>query len=271
MTSVNTRLNRNLSNGKKIYFASDFHLGAPNHLDSLNREKRLVAWLESIRHDAEIIFLVGDLFDFWFEYRRVVPKGFVRFLGKLAELSDAGIEIIVFLGNRDMWMTDYFEKELNIKTVRRPKTYIFNNKKFYVGHGDGLGKGDYGYKLLQIVFEGKLPRFLFNRVLHPNLGMWLGQIWTKHSWRKKRTIEKYLGDDKEHLVGYSKEIEAQEHHDYYIFGHRHTKVDINITPTARYINLGDWIWYDSYAVFDGNELVLKSLKFDTQENHQSGS
>lgn len=255
-----TQLNRHLSTGKKIYFASDFHLGAPTHLDSLNREKRIVAWLDSIKHDAEIIFLVGDLFDFWFEYKRVVPKGFVRFLGKLGELSDAGIEIIVFLGNRDMWMTDYFESELNIKTIRRPKSYVFNGKKFYIGHGDGLGNGDYGYKFLQVIFEGRLPRFLFNRVMHPNLGMWLGQLWSDHSWRKKREPEKYLGDDKEHLVAYSKEIEAKTHHDYYIFGHRHTKVDIKISPTARYINLGDWIWYDSYAVFDGEDVVLKSNK-----------
>lgn len=253
-----TQLNRHLSTGKKIYFASDFHLGAPTHLDSLNREKRIVAWLDDIKHDAEIIFLVGDLFDFWFEYKRVVPKGFVRFLGKLGELSDAGIEIIVFLGNRDMWMTDYFESELNIKTIRRPRSYIFNGKKFYIGHGDGLGKGDYSYKFLQVIFEGKLPRFLFNRIVHPNLGMFLGNLWSKHSWRKKREPEKYLGDDKEHLVGYSKEIEAKTHHDYYIFGHRHTKVDIKISPTARYINLGDWIWYDSYAVFDGEDMVLKS-------------
>lgn len=255
-------MNRNLSPGKKIYFASDFHLGAPSHEESRNREKRIIAWLDSIKHDAEIIFLVGDLFDFWFEYKHVVPKGFVRFMGRLGELADSGIEIIVFLGNRDMWMTDYFEKELGIQTIRRPKSYIFNNKKFYIGHGDGLGKGDYGYKFLQIIFEGKLPRFLFNRVVHPNFGLALGNLWSKFSWRKKREAEQYQGDEKEMLVVYSKEIEAIEHHDYYIFGHRHTKVDISISPTARYINLGDWIWYDSYAVFDGNDVVLKSVKFD---------
>jgi len=253
-------LNRNLAPGKKIYFASDFHLGAPSHAESLNREKRIVAWLDDIKQDAEIIFLVGDLFDFWFEYKRVVPKGYVRFMGKLAELADSGIEVIVFLGNRDMWMTNYFEKELGVTTIRRPKTYIFNNKKFYIGHGDGLGKGDYGYKFLKVIFEGKLPRFLFNRVMHPNLGMLLGYIWTKFSWRKKREAEQYMGDEKEYLVGYSKEIEANEHHDYYIFGHRHTKVDIQISPNARYINLGDWIWYYSYAVFDGEDIVLTSLK-----------
>lgn len=252
-------MNRQIPTGKKIYFASDFHLGAPDHEKSLIRERKIIAWLESIRHDAELIFLVGDLFDFWFEYRRVVPKGFVRFFGKLAELSDSGIEIIVFLGNRDMWMTDYFEKELNIKTIRRPKTFTFNEKTFYIGHGDGLGADDFGYKMLKIVFEGKIPRFLFGRILHPNLGMLIGRIWTKHSWWKKRSAKEFLGDEKEHLVMYSKKIETSIHHDFYVFGHRHTKVDINLSATARYINLGDWIWHDSYAIFDGEDMVLTSF------------
>lgn len=253
-------MNRILSPGKKIYFASDFHLGAPTHQDSLTREKLLLAWLESIRRDAEIIFLVGDLFDFWFEYKRVVPKGYVRFLGKLAELSDAGIEIIVFLGNRDMWMTDYFETELNIQTIRRPKTFVFNDKKFLIGHGDGLGKGDTGYKILKVIFEGKLPRFLFNYIMPANLGMLLGNIWTKFSWRKKRKPEQYLGDDREHIFGYAKEVEAKEHHDFYVFGHRHTMVDKPLYETARYVNLGDWIWYNSYAVFDGKDVTLTQFK-----------
>ncbi|WP_435355945.1 UDP-2,3-diacylglucosamine diphosphatase [Emticicia sp. SJ17W-69] len=253
-------MNRQIPAGKKIYFASDFHLGGPDHEKSLIRERKIITWLESIRHDAEIIFLVGDLFDFWFEYRRVVPKGFVRFFGKLAELSDSGIEIIVFMGNRDMWMTDYFEKELNIKTIRRPKTFTFNDKTFYIGHGDGLGADDFGYKMLKIVFEGKIPRFLFGRILHPNLGMLLGRIWTKHSWRKKRTKELYLGDEKEHLVMYSKDIEASKHHDFYVFGHRHNVVDMNLTATARYINLGDWIWHYSYAIFDGKNMAIKAFQ-----------
>ena len=253
-------MNRQIPAGKKIYFASDFHLGAPDHEKSLVRERKIVTWLEGIRHDAEIIFLVGDLFDFWFEYRSVVPKGFVRFFGKLAELSDSGIEIIVFLGNRDMWMTDYFEKELNIQTIRRPKTYVFNNKKFYIGHGDGLGADDFGYRILKVVFEGKIPRFLFGRIMHPNLGMLIGRIWTKNSWHKKKTAELFLGEEKEHLVQYSKKIETLVHHDFYIFGHRHTKVDINISSSSRYINLGDWIWHDSYAVFDGKHVVLTSFQ-----------
>lgn len=253
-------MNHIIPSGKKIYFASDFHLGAPDPQQSRIRELRIIDWLESIRHDAEVIFLVGDLFDFWYEYKHVVPKGFVRFFGKLAELSDAGIEIVVFLGNRDMWMTDYFPKELNIQTIRQPQTFIFNNKKFYVGHGDGLGADDFGYKILKVIFEGSIPRFLFGRILHPNTGQRIGQIWTKNSWKKKRTAEEFLGEEKEHLVQYSKKIEAKEHHDFYIFGHRHTKVELAISPTAKYINLGDWIWYNSYAVFDGENLQLLSYE-----------
>jgi UDP-2,3-diacylglucosamine hydrolase len=251
-------MNRIIPEGKKIYFASDFHLGAPDPQQSRIRELRIIDWLENIRHDAEVIFLVGDLFDFWFEYKHVVPKGFVRFFGKLAELSDAGIEIIVFLGNRDMWMTVYFLKEFNIQTIRRPQTFTFNDKKFYVGHGDGLGADDFGYKILKVIFEGRIPRFLFGRILHPNTGLHIGQVWTKNSWKKKRTAEQFLGEKKEHLVQYSKKIESKEHHDFYIFGHRHTKVELDISPTAKYINLGDWIWYNSYAVFDGKNMQLLS-------------
>ena len=252
--------NRTIPEGKKIYFASDFHLGAPDLPQSRERELRIIAWLEVIRHDAEVIFLVGDLFDFWFEYKHVVPKGFVRFFGKLAELSDAGIEIVVFLGNRDMWMTDYFETELNIQTIRKPKVFSFNNQIFYIAHGDGLGADDAGYKLLKVIFEGKIPRFLFGRILHPNLGMLIGQLWTKSSWKKKRKPEQFLGESREHLVQYAKKIEKHQHHDYYIFGHRHTKVELNISASARYINLGDWIWHNSYAVFDGNNVELLSFE-----------
>lgn len=256
-------MNRQIPQGKKIYFASDFHLGAPNHQKSLERERRIIRWLESIRYDAEIIFLVGDLFDFWFEYRRTVPKGFVRLLGKLAEIRDSGIEIIVFTGNHDMWMDDYFETELNIKTYRKPQDFVFNNKKFHIAHGDGLGPGDYKYKVLKRIFEGKIPRFLFNRVMHPNLGLFLGNAWARHSWQshdKETEIERFLGEDREFLILYSKEIEAQNHHDFYIFGHRHLKLDFRINDSSRYINLGDWIVFNSYAVFDGEDVQLLDFK-----------
>ncbi|MCU0325629.1 MAG: UDP-2,3-diacylglucosamine diphosphatase [Spirosomaceae bacterium] len=256
-------MNRQIPQGKKIYFASDFHLGAPNHQKSHERERRIIRWLDSIRHDAEIIFLVGDLFDFWFEYKRTVPKGFVRFLGKLAEIRDSGIEIIVFTGNHDMWMDDYFETELNIKTYRKPQNFVFNEKKFHIAHGDGLGPGDYKYKVLKRIFEGKVPRFLFNRVMHPNLGLFLGSAWARHSWQshdKETEIERFLGEEREFLILYSKEIESQNHHDFYIFGHRHLKLDFRINDSSRYINLGDWIVFNSYAVFDGEDVTLLEFK-----------
>jgi UDP-2,3-diacylglucosamine hydrolase len=255
-------MNQFIPQGKKIYFASDFHLGAPNHEKSLIREKRIIRWLESIRQDAEKIFLVGDIFDFWFEYREAVPRGYVRLLGKLAELSDSGIEIIVFLGNHDMWMTDYFEKELKIKTFRRPKSYIFNQKKFYIGHGDGLGKGDWLFKILKIIFEGKIPRFLFGRVLHPNLGLYLGNLWAKHSWNKHNKEERpkdVISPDNERLLLYSKQIEAQNHHDYYVFGHIHNCIELRVSESATYFNLGDWVVFNSYLVFDGEKASLEKF------------
>ncbi|MEI7581077.1 UDP-2,3-diacylglucosamine diphosphatase [Runella sp.] len=266
---------------KKIYFASDFHLGAPNHTESLKRERRLVRWLESIRHDAQMICLVGDLFDFWYEHKRVVPRGFVRFLGKLGELTDAGIEIIVFPGNHDMWMTDYFEKELNIKTFRRPLEFTVHSSqsKVYslqftenpeqsttqtinilIAHGDGLGPGDYNYKLLQKVFESKLARWAFGNLMHPDWALWLGQSWAQHSWKKhdKEAQPVFLGEDKEWLLLYAKEEESKKHRDFYIFGHRHIEFDQAVNSESRMLILGDWINYNTFAVFDGTAMALKN-------------
>lgn len=250
---------RTLTPGKKIYFASDFHLGAPNHAKSLVRERKIIEWLDFIRKDAEIVFLVGDLFDFWFEYNRVVPKGFVRFFGKLAEMTDAGIEIIVFTGNHDMWMRDYMTQEMNIPIFRTPQEYKFNGKKFFVAHGDGLGPGDYGYKFLKRVFESKFSRFLFGRVLHANFGLLLGNSWASRSWKrheKEGDNYQFESMEKEILFQYCKEVEGKHHHDYYVFGHRHYTFDEKITENSRYINLGDWIYFDTYAVFDGKDVEL---------------
>lgn len=252
-----------LPKGKKIYFASDFHLGAPTHAKSLEREKKIIRWLTSIQHDAEIVFLVGDLFDFWFEYKHVVPKGFVRFFGKLAEMSDAGIKIIVFSGNHDMWMNDYLTKEIGVEMHREPQKYTFNGKKFYVGHGDGLGPGDYGYKVLKQVFESKLSRFLFGRLLHANLGIFLGIAWASHSWKsheKENDVYHFERPEKEILFSYAKEIEATEHHDYYIFGHRHYLLQLPLSATSTYFNLGDWVFFDSFATFDGETLTLHQFE-----------
>lgn len=252
---------------QKIYFASDFHLGAPNLAESHARERRLVAWLESIREDARLICLVGDIFDFWYEHRRVVPRGFVRLLGKLAELTDAGIEIIAFPGNHDMWMRDYFDTELGIKTFRRPLLMTVCNENahstsqtlLHITHGDGLGPGDYAYKLLQRVFESSLSRWAFGYLLHPDWALWLAQKWSMSSWQRHAKGQKpvFLGEGKEWLLLYAKEVEQQQHHDFYIFGHRHIELDWPIGPQSRILILGDWIDYNTYAVFDGQEMIMR--------------
>lgn len=251
-----------LQPGKKVYFASDFHLGAPDAATSRRRELTIVRWLESIRADAQMVFLVGDIFDFWFEYRHAVPKGFIRLLGKLAELSDAGIELIFFTGNHDMWMADYFEQELDATIHRAPVEFRFSSpagsiKKIIVGHGDGLGPGDKVYKGLKKVFENPLARWTF-RQLHPDVGLRLANGWSRRSRisNTKKGEEEFRGETHEWLYLYCQEIEAHDPHDYYIFGHRHLPLDLEVSPTSRYINLGEWVNQQTYAVFDGRVLEL---------------
>lgn len=246
-----------MHDARKIYFLSDFHLGAPDFATSLAREKRITSFLDEIKKDAATIFIVGDLFDFWFEYKKVVPKGYVRILGKLAELTDSGIPIYFFVGNHDMWMTGYFEKELNIPVYFEPKEFEFYGKKFLIGHGDGLGPGDHGYKFIKKIFRNTFSRWLFS-ILPPNMGMGLADYFSRKSRAQTGTKdEMFMGVDKEWLVTYCKEELKKKHYDYMIFGHRHLPLDISLGEKSRYINLGDWIKYDSYAVFDGDELQLK--------------
>jgi UDP-2,3-diacylglucosamine hydrolase len=246
----------NISPDKKIYFLSDFHLGAPDAASSLVREKKVVAFLESIRHDAAMIFIVGDIFDFWFEYTKVVPKGYVRLLGKLAELSDSGIPIHVFIGNHDMWMSGYFEKELNIPVYHHPQDFEWNGKRFYIGHGDGLGPDDHGYKFIKKIFRNPACRWLFGQ-LHPTWGIGLANYFSRKSREKTgASDEVFMGEDNEWLIIYSKELLQKEHYDYFIFGHRHLPLDWKLSEKSRYINLGDWIRNFTYATFDGNDVQL---------------
>jgi UDP-2,3-diacylglucosamine hydrolase len=240
---------------KKIYFASDFHLGAPNEESSLKREKLLVKWLEEIRSDAAEIYLVGDLFDFWFEYDTAVPRGFTRFLGKLAELSDAGIPIHVFTGNHDMWMFGYLEKELNVTLHREPITKEYSGKKFFIGHGDGLGPGDHGFKVIKKVFANKISQWMFAK-LHPDWGIKIANYWSGTS-RASNNDEVFLGEEKEWLFQYAQEKLKTQPIDYFIFGHRHLPLDLKVGNSSRYINLGDWISHNTYAVYDGEKLELK--------------
>lgn len=244
---------------KKVYFLSDFHLGAPDPAKSLEREKLIVAFLEEIRPTAGAIFIVGDMFDFWYEYRTVVPKGYVRLLGKLAELTDAGIPIYFFVGNHDMWMTDYFQKELNIPVYFEPKEFEFNGKQFLVGHGDGLGPGDHGYKMLKKIFRNPVCRWLFG-ILPPYIGMGIAN----YSSRRSRAVTgqndaKFYGEEGEWLITYSREELKKKFYDYLVFGHRHLPIDYKLNEgKSRYINLGDWIRYFTYAVFDGKEMHLQT-------------
>ncbi len=246
--------------GKKIYFASDFHLGVPDHATSVAREKRIVTWLESIKADAHAIYLLGDIFDFWFEYRHAIPKGFIRLQGKLAELRDIGMPIYFFTGNHDMWLFDYFEKELGIIIYREPQVLLYNNQKLLIGHGDGLGPGDNFYKLLKKFFNSGVCQWLFAR-LHPNLGISLAKYWSRQSRiNNMKQEEKFTSEENEYLLTYCRELEKTSHHDFYVFGHRHLPLDLSVAENSRYINLGEWVHFDTYAVYDGKHVVLKKFE-----------
>ncbi len=249
-----------MSSSKKIYFLSDFHLGAPDAASSRVREKKIVVFLDEIKNDAREIFIVGDLFDFWYEYKNVVPKGYVRILGKLAELTDAGIPIHFFVGNHDMWMKDYFQNELNIPVYFDPKEFVFENKIFLIGHGDGLGPYDKGYKFIKKIFRNKFCQWLFG-ILPPRIGIGMADFFSRKSRAKTgKTDEVFLGEEKEWLVVYCKEVLQKQNYDYFIFGHRHLPLDIQLNESSKYINLGDWIKYFTYAVFDGENLSLEYYK-----------
>ena len=243
--------------GKKIYFLSDFHLGAPDYESSLAREKRVVQFLDEIKKDAAVIFILGDLFDFWFEYKKVVPKGFVRILGKLAELTDNGIAIHFFVGNHDMWMNGYFERELNIRVYHEHREFEFNGKKFLIGHGDGLGPGDHRYKFMKKVFRNQFSQKLFG-MLHPSTGIGIADYFSRKSRAAAgKKDEQFLGEEKEWLIVFAKDKLQNEHVDFFIFGHRHLPIMHQLNDKSIYINLGDWIKYNSYAIFEDGMVNLK--------------
>lgn len=245
---------------KKIYFASDQHFGAPTAALSFPREQKFVRWLDQIKDDAEAIFLLGDLFDFWFEYKKVVPKGFVRVLGKLAELRDQGIPIYFFVGNHDLWMNNYFETELQIPVYHDNREFTFFDRTFLIGHGDGKGPGDKGYKRMKKVFVHPLSKWIF-RWLHPDIGVSLAQyLSVKNKLISGEADVKFLGEENEWLVQYAKRKLESKHYNYFVFGHRHLPMNIEVGPDSNYINLGDWIGYFTYGVFDGQQFELK--KFD---------
>ncbi len=255
-----------LQKNKKIYFASDFHFGIPDRESSLKRELRFINWLDMVKADAEEIFLLGDLFDFWFEYHTVIPKGYTRLFGKLAEVADAGIPIHFFRGNHDMWAFDYLETEIGMKLYRKPVIREFGGKRFFLSHGDGMGPGDRGYKFIKWVFERKINQFLFNWI-HPDIGMWLGLFWSRRSRYANEIKEaREKANNEEHdfenarLAKYAREMLAKgEKINYFIFGHWHVPNIHPIATDSYYIHLGDWITYFTYGVFDGEKFELKKF------------
>ena len=245
---------------KNVYFLSDAHLGswAMNHRRT--QERRLVRFLDSIKEKASALYLLGDMFDFWYEYRYAVPKGYTRFLGKLSELTDSGVEVHYFTGNHDIWAYDYLEKECGVTIHRAPLTVEIGDKVFFLAHGDGLGDPDKGFKVIRAIFHNRICQYLFS-ALHPRWGIWFGQIWAKKSRLKRKDGKEppYLGEEKEYLVRYVKDY-MKEHPDidYYLFGHRHIELDLMLSKKTRMLILGDWLWQFTFAVFDGERLYMEN-------------
>jgi UDP-2,3-diacylglucosamine hydrolase len=250
----------------KIYFFSDVHLGLypPEH--SAQREQWLVSWLDGIKSDASEIYLLGDIFDYWHEYKFVIPRGHTRFLGKLAELADLGIKLHYFTGNHDIWVYDYLPAEIGMTLYRHPVIRELNGRRFFIGHGDGVGPGDRSYKLLKGIFTNRILQWLFARI-HPNAAMAFGRHWSKNSrYAKGIVAEPYRGDDKEFQVAFAKDTLTKEHFDYFIFGHRHIPYVVNLGGNSQVVNLGDWINNFTYAVWDGRELILRSFFPEKDKN-----
>ena len=245
-----------LQENKKIYFASDFHFGIPTYEASREREKLVCSWLNEIKKDAQTIFLLGDLFDSWMEYKKVVPKGTVRFLGKLAELSDAGIQIIIFTGNHDLWMHGYFQQELNIEVYKEPQVFSINQKKFFLAHGDGLCKKEKKYRLMKFIIQNKVSQFIY-RQLHPDIGLRLADYFSRLGPKHKYEDLTMKNEAQEYQLIFAKEYAKTNNIDFFVMGHRHIPCTIPINETCTFINLGDWISYKTYAVFDSKKVLLE--------------
>ena len=248
-----------------IYFASDFHLGLDYNLSSHYRQNLVIKWLDLIKEDAEEIYLLGDTFDFWFEYKNVAPKGYIRLLGKLAEITDSGIPIYMFTGNHDMWMFGYLEKELGVKIIYDPITKNIDGLNFMIGHGDGLGPGDMSYKIIKRLFRNKFNQRLFS-ILHPTLGLTIMKWFSKKSRESEKTVLPFLGSEKEWLIQYCEEQIKKSKIDFFIFGHRHLPIDhILSNGKSRYINTGDWINHFTYAKLQSQQLSLQKFQHEPND------
>lgn len=246
--------------GKNIYFASDLHLGAPALGDNKEREMLFTDWIKSIKNDASMLFLMGDYFDFWFEYKKAVPKGFIRSLGALAELCDSGIPVHFFTGNHDMWASDYLSEEVGMILHTDPLSIDLLGKKFFLSHGDDLGKKDFGYQLIKGTFHNKIVQWAFAKI-HPDLSFRLAHYWTKQSRLSyKNGDQEFRGLEFEEQYLFAKSVLEKEHFDYFVFGHRHIKLNEALSNNSRLIILGDWIKKFSYGIFDGKEFIIETIK-----------
>ena len=250
-----------------IYFASDFHLGAPTREDSKIREKSIVCWLDYIAQDASEIYLMGDVFDFWFEYKRVIPKGFSRLFGKLAELSDQGIKLHFFIGNHDMWVKTYFIEEFNMTIHTKPMSLVLFGKRFYIGHGDGLGPGDRGYKFIKRFLRSSICQWAFAR-LHPNFGIRIAQYFSNKSRKGSIKDKVFNGKEKEWLYLFALEMQEKDPHDFYVFGHRHLPLNLEANG-AHYINLGEWISSNTFLKADGQGIQFLRWNGKNAESYSS--
>ncbi len=250
----------NLEEGKKVYFASDFHFGIPNYQESRLREDRVCNWLKSIKEDAQVIFLLGDLFDSWMEYKTVVPKGAVRFLGTLAELSDQNIKIIVFTGNHDAWMHGYFQQELNIQVYKTPQLFKIQGKMFFIGHGDGIYHAEKKYLLLKKIIQHPLSQLLY-RWIHPDIGLKIADYFSRKGLKHKEHQEESMDYDNEYQILFAKSFLQKHEINYFIFGHRHIAAEYHLNAQSIYINLGDWFEKDIFSIFDGEKIQLKIKNF----------
>jgi UDP-2,3-diacylglucosamine hydrolase len=247
-----------LTDTKKIYFASDFHLGLPAGSPPVEREKRVVKWLNSVTHDAKEIYLLGDIFDFWWEYKLVVPRGFTRFLGTVAGITDSGIPVHFFTGNHDMWVGDYLSDECGMTIHNGPFTTMIDGKKFHLAHGEGLGTKSRGYKVLLSIFRNKPLQVMYS-ALHPSIGVGIGHRWSLSSRLGKGITKEFLGEENEDLIRYAKSVLELDKIDFFIFGHRHLAIKYNLPPASEIVFLGDWIKNGSYAEWDGKTLAFKTL------------
>lgn len=247
-----------MKNRESIYFASDFHLGLSAGSDPREREKKIISWLESVSSGAKEIYLLGDIFDFWWEYKRVVPKGFTRFLGTIGRITDSGVPVHFFTGNHDMWVKNYFVEECGMIVHTKPLLTTFDSKTFYLAHGEGLGTTSLGYKILLSIFRNETLRVLYS-ALHPNTGMAIGLKWSLSSRLGKGITKEFLGEEKEDLLRHARQVLLSGQVDYFIFGHRHMARIFRISESSEVYFLGDWIRHNSYAEWNGEELLLKIL------------